>query len=373
MPRTITRYNSTTISRVSPFFLHFNPMAREPNLSDFAEEFRSLGAKPEHIRRIWRAWLGLGSWTPPQSVQFPARLREALPNIQRRLESLVRFDHLESQQKDAGKLLVHLADGECVEAVLLPRQAVCISTQVGCAVGCIFCMTGRCGLIRQLSSSEIVAQVVVARRIRPDIKKVVFMGMGEPSHNLKAVMEAVEFLGDVAQFQHKQLVISTVGDERLFETIKKARVFETIKKARVKPALALSLHTTDSEKRKKLLPNARPIPVEVLLREATHYARMTKYPLQIEWTLMEGINDSFEEVERLADQIEGELAMVNFIAVNPIEDSYFRRPTRTYMEDLITGLRQRGIVATIRESAAQDIDGGCGQLRAKRFVKWITI
>ena len=331
-------------------------MAREPNLSDFAEEFRSLGAKPEHIRRIWRAWLGLGSWTPPQSVQFPARLREALSDIQRRLESLVRFDHLESQQKDAGKLLVHLADGECVEAVLLPRQAVCISTQVGCAVGCVFCMTGRCGLIRQLSSAEIVAQVVAARRIRPDIKKVVFMGMGEPSHNLKAVMEAVEFLGNVAQFQHKQLVISTVGDERLFETIKRARV---------KPALALSLHTTDDNTRRKLLPNARPIPVEILLQDATSYARMTKYPLQIEWTLVEGINDSYEEVERLADLVEEKLAMVNFIAVNPILDSPFSRPSRAHMEDLITVLRKRRIVATIRDSAAQDINGGCGQLRAK--------
>ena len=333
-------------------------MAREPNLSDFAEEFKSLGAKPEHIRRIWRAWLGLGSWTPPQSVQFPARLREALPLIQRRLESLVRFEHIESQQKDSGKLLVHLADGECVEAVLLPRQALCVSTQVGCAVGCLFCMTGRCGLIRQLSSAEIVAQVVAARRVRPDIKKVVFMGMGEPSHNLKAVMEAVEFLGDVAQFQHKQLVISTVGDERLFETIRAARV---------KPALALSLHTTDNDKRRKLLPNARPIPVEVLLQEATHFARMTKYPLQIEWTLMEGVNDSFEEVERLADLIAGELAMVNFIAVNPIGESPFRRPSRTHMENLITVLRKRRIVATIRNSAAQEIDGGCGQLSAKKF------
>ena len=338
------------------FFLNFHPMAREPNLSDFAEEFRSLGAKPEHIRRIWRAWLGLGSWTPPQSVQFPARLREALPDIQRRLESLVRFDHLESQQKDAGKLLVHLADGECVEAVLLPRQALCVSTQVGCAVGCVFCMTGRCGLIRQLSSAEIVAQVVAGRRIRPDIKKVVLMGMGEPSHNLKAVMEAVEFLGDVAQFQHKQLVISTVGDERLFETIKSARV---------KPALALSLHTIDNEKRRKLLPNARPIPIEILLQEATHYARITKYPLQIEWTLMEGVNDSCEEVKHLANLIEGRLVMVNFIAVNPIYNSPFCRPSRVHMEDLVTVLRNRGIVTTIRESAAQDISGGCGQLRTK--------
>ena len=182
------------------------------------------------------------------------------------------------------------------------------------------------------------------------------MGMGEPSHNLKAVMEAVEFLGNVAQFQHKQLVISTVGDERLFETIKRARV---------KPALALSLHTTDDNTRRKLLPNARPIPVEILLQDATSYARMTKYPLQIEWTLVEGINDSYEEVERLADLVEEKLAMVNFIAVNPILDSPFSRPSRAHMEDLITVLRKRRIVATIRDSAAQDINGGCGQLRAK--------
>ena len=258
---------------------------------------------------------------------------------------------------------MHLADGECVEAVLLPRQALCVSTQVGCVVGCVFCMTGRCGLIRQLSSAEIVAQVVAARRVRPDIKKVVFMGMGEPSHNLKAVMEAVEFLGDVAQFQHKQLVISTVGDERLFETIKNARV---------KPALALSLHTTDNDKRRKLLPHARPIPVEVLLQEATDYARRTKYPLQIESTLMEGVNDSIEEVERLADLIEEELAMVNFIAVNPIDDSPFSRPSRKRIEDLITVLRKRRIIATIRDSVAQDINGGCGQLRGRILIKRVA-
>lgn len=335
-------------------------MARASELSDFIEEFTALGAKPEHVRRIWRAWLGMGSWQPPQSWRYPAALAECMDDIRARLEALVQFDHRQSSQAESGKLLVHLSDGECVESVLLPRQAVCVSTQVGCAVGCVFCMTGRSGLVRQLSSAEIVAQVVAARRVRPDLKKVVFMGMGEPSHNLRAVMAAVDFLADVAQFQHKQLVISTVGDERLFATLKAARV---------KPALALSLHTTDNEKRRRLLPHSRPIPVETLLQEATDYAAMSKYPLQIEWTLMAGVNDSEAEVERLADLIEGKLAMVNFIAVNPIEGSVYKRPERAHMEDLITILRRRRLVATIRDSAAQDIEGGCGQLRARVLAK----
>ena len=96
---------------------------------------------------------------------------------------------------------------------------------------------------------------------------------------------------------------------------------------------------------------------------------MSKYPLQIEWTLMAGVNDSEAEVERLADLIEGKLAMVNFIAVNPIEGSVYKRPERAHMEDLITILRRRRLVATIRDSAAQDIEGGCGQLRARVLAK----
>ncbi|EWS62053.1 putative dual-specificity RNA methyltransferase RlmN [Hydrogenophaga sp. T4] len=121
-----------------------------------------------------------------------------------------------------------------VETVLLPRDGVCVSTQIGCAVGCVFCMTGTTGLIRQVGSAEIVAQVALARSLRP-VKKVVFMGMGEPAHNLDNVLEAIDLLGTVGNIGHKNLVFSTVGDPR---------VFEALPRGRVKPALALSLHTT---------------------------------------------------------------------------------------------------------------------------------
>lgn len=331
-------------------------MARSPHLSEFTKKFQALGAKPQHIRRIWRAWLGLGSWDCPQSIRFPAALQNALPQIRQELEQLATFDYRQSQEVDSVKLIVNLADGEVVESVLLPRQALCISTQVGCAVGCVFCMTGKCGLIRQLSSAEIVAQVVCALKVRPETKKIVFMGMGEPSHNWAAVTEALEFLGDIAGFAHKQLVISTVGDLRLFDSLLSLPV---------KPAIALSLHTTDNAKRKKLLPNAKDICVEELLERTLGYAEATKYPAQIEWTVIDGVNDSFAEVERLAELIAGRYAMVNFIAVNPGPDTAFKRPSRAHIEDMITILRKKGIVATLRDSAAQDIEGGCGQLRAK--------
>lgn len=339
-------------------------MAKAPELSEYTERWRALGAKPMHERRIWRAWLGRGPWSAPQNVRFPEALAAQLPAIRAELESLVRFDARASAQAQSAKLLVHLKDGEMVESVLLPRRALCISTQVGCAVGCVFCMTGKSGLVRQLSSAEIIAQVVAALRVRPETRKVVLMGMGEPSHNLRAVCEAVTFLGDVAGFAHKQIVVSTVGDERLFARLPTLSV---------KPAIALSLHTTDEDKRARLLPRAARMPIEALLDKTLTYAEQTKYPAQIEWTLMAGVNDSPEEVERLAQLLRGRYAMVNFIAVNPIPASGFVRPEQAHIESLITILRRSGTVATLRESAAQDIDGGCGQLRAKVLQTQIAV
>lgn len=331
-------------------------MARGPHLHEITARLQEMGGKPAHLRRIYRSWMGLADWTPGRKDRFPKAIAENLDQIRRDLEAISRVEPVESAEAESMKLIVGFADGECVESVLLPRKGLCVSTQVGCAVGCVFCMTGRGGLIRQLSSAEIVAQVREGLRIRPDTKKVVLMGMGEPSHNLDAVVEAVDFMGNVLGLAHKDIVVSTVGDRRLFAKLPTMSV---------KPALALSLHTTDNDKRRELLPRSPAIPVEELLATVLDYAEATKYPLQIEWTLMAGVNDSEAEVERLADLIEGRLAMVNFIAVNPIPGEPFRRPEEAHMQDLITILRRRGIVATIRNSAAQDVEGGCGQLRAR--------
>ena len=255
----------------------------------------------------------------------------------------------------AARLLVELHDGQMVESVLLPRGGLCVSTQVGCAVGCVFCMSGRAGLQRQLGSAEIVAQVVLARR-RRTVSKVVFMGMGEPAYNLDSVMEAIQLLGTQGNIGHKNLVFSTVGD---------LRVFERLAQEKVKPALALSLHSTDPSLRARLLPRAPRIAIEELVKRAEVYARATTYPVQYQWTLIEGINDSDAEVERIARLLSGKYAVMNFIPFNAVDGLDYRRPSSGRIAAMVQALKQRGILAKIRDSAGQEIAGACGQLRAR--------
>ena len=207
---------------------------------------------------------------------LPLALRRMLPALMDELGSLLRLHSVHAGEDGSQRLLLQLADGQSVESVLLPRDGLCVSTQVGCAVGCVFCMTGRGGLLRQLGSAEIVAQVALART-RRSVSKVVFMGMGEPAHNLDAVLEAIDLLGTAGGIGHKNLVFSTVGDER---------VFERLPLGRVKPALALSLHSTQAERRARLLPRAPRIAPDELVRRSEAYARATGYPLQVQWTLL---------------------------------------------------------------------------------------
>jgi 23S rRNA (adenine2503-C2)-methyltransferase len=288
--------------------------------------------------------------------QPPRMLRDALPTIERTLDGLARLRSRHAGE-DGERLLVELADGRTVESVLLPRGGLCVSTQVGCAVGCAFCMTGRGGLERQLGSAEILAQVALARRLR-QVSKVVLMGMGEPAHNLDAVLEAIELLGTAGGIGHKSIVFSTVGD---------ARVFERLPLGRVKPALALSLHTTKPELRARLLPRAPRIAPHELVRRALDYADATGYPLQLQWTLIEGVNDGDDEVERLALWLAGRYAVVNLIPFNAIDGVPFRRPAGERSAAMARELHRRGVLAKLRRSAAQDVDGGCGQLRARQL------
>ena len=248
-----------------------------------------------------------------------------------------------------------LADGQTVESVLLPRDGVCVSSQVGCAVGCRFCMTGRSGLIRQVTSGEIVAQVALARSLRP-VKKVVFMGMGEPAHNLDNVLEAIELLGTEGNIGHKNLVLSTVGDPR---------VFERLPQGTVKPALALSLHTTKPALRLQLLPRAPNMTPAELVAQGELYARATHHPVQYQWTLIDGLNDGADELDGIVDLLTGKYAVLNMIPYNTIPDLHFKRPSMEKAQAIARALHRRGVLTKLRDSAGQEVDGGCGQLRAR--------
>jgi 23S rRNA (adenine2503-C2)-methyltransferase len=282
-------------------------------------------------------------------------LREALPALEAELAALASVRSSHEGGDGSQRLLVGLADGQTVESVLLPREGLCVSTQAGCAVGCVFCMTGRDGLIRQLDSGEIVAQVALARQRRA-VRKVVFMGMGEPAHNLDAVLEAIDLLGTAGGIAHKQLVFSTVGDER---------VFERLPQGRVKPALALSLHTTKPELRAQLLPRAPRFDPADLVEVGERYARATGYPIQYQWTLIEGVNDGDDEVEALVGLLKGRYAIMNMIPFNAVDGLAYRRPSAERAGEIMRSLNHRGVLARLRQSAGQDVDAGCGQLRAR--------
>lgn len=286
---------------------------------------------------------------------LPLALRQALPELQAGLAGLARLRAEHPGEDGSARLLVELYDGQTVESVLLPRDGLCISTQVGCAVGCVFCMTGRDGLIRQLDSSEMLAQVALARSQRT-VKKVVFMGMGEPAHNLEQVLETIDLLGTHGNIGHKNLVFSTVGDPR---------VFERLPLGRVKPALALSLHTTDAALRERLLPRAPRMSPEELVERGEHYARSTGYPIQYQWTLLDGINDSEAELAGIVRLLKGKYAIMNMIPYNTNEGLPYRRPDWDKARAIARWLHERGVLTKLRDSAGQDVDGGCGQLRAR--------
>ena len=319
---------------------------------------RKLGALPLHEQRVLRDWLQIRPHDKGRRRAddfLPKTLREALPDIDSELHGLAQLISSHWTDDEAARLLVRLADGQMVESVLLPRGGVCVSSQVGCAVGCQFCMTGRTGLIRQVTSGEIIAQVVLARSIRT-VKKVVFMGMGEPAHNLDNVMEAIDLLGTEGDIGHKNLVLSTVGD---------ARVFERLPLGRVKPALALSLHTTRPDLRATLLPRAPRIDPSDLVALGEDYARRTHYPVQYQWTLMEGVNDGQDELDGIVDLLKGKYAVLNMIPYNTVPGLPFSRPSWERSRDIARTLHQRGVLTKLRDSAGQDVDGGCGQLRAR--------
>ena len=321
----------------------------------------ATGAKDCHIDRVLRAWtqakaLDSGPRHQPAADFLPLPLRNALPRLAAELAGLARI-RSEHEGEDGSRLLVELADGQLVESVLLPRDGLCISTQVGCAVGCTFCMTGRDGLLRQVDSGEMVAQVVLARQ-RRTVSRVVFMGMGEPSHNMDNVLEAIDTLGTYGGIGHKNLVFSTVGDYR---------VFERLPQQRVRPALAISLHTTRPELRAELLPKATPIPPAELVELAETYARTTGYPIQYQWTLIDGINDSEAEMDGIVRLLSGKYALMNLIPYNTTAALDYRRPAVDKVTALTRYLHARGIRTTVRNSAGQDVDGGCGQLRARNL------
>jgi 23S rRNA (adenine2503-C2)-methyltransferase len=336
------------------------------DLSALRAQLRALGAGPKHEAHLLRSWAqALPAERPRRRMAtfLPKALQAAWPDMAQSLAGLAQLKSRHPAADGSERLLVALHDGQTVETVLLPRGGLCVSTQVGCAVGCRFCMTGTEGLLRHVGSAEIVAQVALARSLRA-VNKVVFMGMGEPSHNLEAVLQAIELLGTAGGIGHKNLVFSTVGDERAFAALTQGRV---------KPALALSLHSTKGELREHLLPRAPRIAPAALVQTADDYARVSGYPVQVQWTLLAGVNDGDDEVAGIVALLKGRRMMMNLILYNAVDGLPYERPAIERAAEMARALNRQGVLTRLRHSAGQDVEGGCGQLRARESVKPVRV
>lgn len=299
-----------------------------------------------------------------EMTNLPASLRADLSKLAI-LRTLTPVGEQVSADGLTRKVLFQLRDGEAIEAVLMfyeGRRTVCISTQVGCPIGCPFCATGQAGFARDLSAGEIVEQVLhFARELkasRQSLTNVVIMGMGEPLLNYEATWAAIERLNDKRGFGlgARRITISTAGDvpgiRRLAEADREV-------------GLAISLHAPNDQLRDKLVPLNRRYPLHELLAACRYYLGKTHRRLTFEYALMDGINDSNALAEETADLLQGLLCHVNLIALNPTPDCSYQPSPRKRVAAFQRILTARGVPATVRLGRGLDIAAGCGQLRGQ--------
>ena len=334
------------------------------DLDTLTHTIKSWGEPSYRGRQIWQG-LYKNLWaTPDQFTNLSLKLRKKLnekfifSNIQSSLT-------LNSSDSKTQKSLLHLPDTQAIEAVLMlysRRRTVCISTQVGCGMGCVFCATGQMGFRRNLSSGEIVEQVLYfSRRLQPlgeKITNVVFMGMGEPFHNYDETFKAISLLNHPDGFNlgSRRFTISTVG------LIPEIRRF-TSEHRQVN--LAVSLHTVNDELRSSMLPINKKYPVNELLNACRDYVENTNRRITFEWALIHNVNDSVSDARQLANRVNDILCHVNVIPLNPTGQYSGQATTRERAEKFKKELERYGISCTIRLRRGNDIQAGCGQLAVK--------
>lgn len=323
------------------------------------EEFLSeLGKEKYRAKQILR-WIYQRHVTDFEQMTDLAKLfRSQL--AERAYVSSWKPELVETSSDGTRKYLFRLDDGESVEAVRIPmdenRATLCISTQVGCAMGCQFCMTGTFGLARNLRPEEIVNQVCAALQDGP-IGNIVLMGMGEPLHNLDNVVTALKifYLDDGLGYGTRRVTLSTCG---LVPEIAELS-------QKIKVSLAVSLNATTDEVRSQLMPVNQRYPLDELMKACQDYAQVTRQRVTFEYILIGGINDSLIDAKRLVKLLHGVRCKVNLIAYNEHEGAEFNAPTEESIKAFQSYLLQRDIVATLRASKGQDISAACGQLKGQ--------
>lgn len=317
----------------------------------------SAGLEPFRGRQIFRWMYKEGAETLDKMTDLSRKIRMDLSK-KAEIGGLEIIEELHSNDGST-KILFGLADGLRVESVLIPeknRVTLCVSSQAGCAVRCRFCATGTMGFMRNLDSGEIVDQLLQAGRIsNRRITNIVFMGMGEPMLNLKSVLKACGIINDIhgPALAQKRITISTVG---IAQGLKKF-----VENAH-RLGLAISLHSADEEKRKKIIPAAQKNSLKDILALAKLYTEKTGRRVYFEYLLLGGLTDTIADAKKLVRAIEGIPCKINLIRYNPVEGLPFKEPKEEDVNRFRDYLYPRTYAVMIRESRGADIKGACGQL-----------
>jgi 23S rRNA (adenine2503-C2)-methyltransferase len=291
-------------------------------------------------------------------ANLPAGMREELA----RVATLTRAEIVtESKARDGTtKYLLKLGDGETIESVLLPypdRVSVCVSTQVGCPAGCLFCATAMCGFVRNLTAGEIVDQVLALQASGGQrITHVVFMGMGEPLMNFDSVIKALHLLNDEVGIGMRRMTISTVGIPAAIRNLQELDLQIT---------LAISLHAPDDALRRQLIPISTSCEIAELMQACREYADFTKRRITFEYLLLAGVNDSPSQAAALAKLLHHKLCNVNLIPFNEVAGIPYKRPPRAAIQAFRAVLEDAGVEVTQRIERGHSISAACGQLRRR--------
>ena len=329
---------------------------------------KDLGQPPFRARQIWK-------WLWRKRARGFSEMSDLSLSLRALLEekAVISWPVLETTRTSSDgtvKFLLRLADGELVESVLIPsesrdgkgRVTQCLSCQVGCAMGCTFCSTGAMGFTRNMSMGEILGQVLAAQEYlgdspdNPQLRNLVFMGMGEPLLNLAEVMKSLRTLNSEPglSFSPRRITVSTCGVEKGLRELGESGL----------AYLAVSLHAPSQDLRARIMPKAARWPLDSLMESLRSYPLKTRERLTFEYLLLGGVNDSLEqarELSRLMSRIKGKL---NLIVYNAVEGAPYKAPTPEAVLAFEKYLWSKNITAIVRKSKGQDINAACGQLRA---------
>ncbi len=331
-------------------------------MEQLKEELKELGEKPFRAEQIFK-------WLYEETVQSFDEMTNLSLELREKLKknySICNFNILKKQESKDGtiKYLLDVLDGNAIETVLMRYHhgnSICVSSQIGCKMGCKFCASTGINFIRNLTCGEIVEQIIrVEQDVGQRVSNVVFMGIGEPLDNYDNVVGAIRLINHPKGLNigARHISISTSGLV--------PKIYQ-LADENIQCTLSISLHATNNEKRSSMMPVNKTYPIEELLQACKDYIAKTNRRISFEYALAKDNNDNLEDAKQLVKRLKGMLCHVNLIPINKIENGQFDKSSNENIMRFRDYLNEHGIVATIRRELGSDIDAACGQLRRKNL------